>query len=153
MIRLRLRLLSAFFLLFMCITHYSACSPRNSKIIEQSQQQNTNATAREANANTPVSSQSNTPQITFETISADEKRASFAGVSFVYGASLFPEVRAEIVPAHPLECEDCKPDSNYPQHIRFCFSNKESSKENYPFCYPELVIFKIEDFKQAFSIS
>ena len=151
--QLRLEWWLAFLIFFICIIFYSACSSRSSRTIEQSQQQNTSEPPRETKANTSVSPESNAPQIAFETVSADEKRASFAGVSFVYSASLFPEVRAETVPANPLECEDCKVDSNYPQHIRFCFSKKHVSKEDPSHCYPELVVFRIDEFREAFTIS
>ncbi len=93
-------------------------------------------------------------QPSFATVSATEKRITFEGVSFIYDASLFPDVKAEKFSAFPLDCADCKVGGMnwHPDYIRFHLLDDHAEKHK-DSTRPEIVLFKIDDYKQAFSLS
>ena len=57
------------------------------------------------------------------------KQISFKNVSFIYNSDLFTDVKGEMVPALPLDSPTDKPDSVYPEHINFVFTNPYSGEE------------------------
>src|SRR5436190_8701669 len=72
----------------------------------------------------------------------------------IYNSSLFSGVKAENFSANPFDCADCKVDGMdwHPQYIHFQLLGdySETHKDS---TNPEIVIFKIDDYKQAFSLS
>src|SRR5262249_11223878 len=130
--RLLLQRVMPFCALIIFVVVFSACHSRQSEPVEQNQLQRPIDTP----GNTEKKSEPSVDEVqeaSFETVSTDEKRVSFAGVSFIYKVSLFPDIRAEIVPALPVECSNCKADEYYPKHIRFCFTGKKTTRDEYPY--------------------
>jgi hypothetical protein len=91
---------------------------------------------------------------------------SYGGVNFTYDPRLASAVVAETKSANPLRCDSDKPDNVYPQHARFVFKGAYAAKhdghlrkygslknEASFFSPPEIAIYPIEGYKQAFSIS
>ncbi|HKQ73425.1 MAG TPA: hypothetical protein VJ810_06850 [Blastocatellia bacterium] len=90
---------------------------------------------------------------------------SYKGITFTYDPKLASAVVAETRSANPLECDDYKPAGVHPEYIAFIFRGvyaaahdghlqKESlENESSFFSPPEIKIYPIEGYKQAFSIS
>jgi len=91
---------------------------------------------------------------------------AYRGVTFIYGAELASAVIAEKRSASPLECDTDKPDGIHPEYIAFIFKGtyaadhdghlqKYDSLENESsfFSPPEIGIYPVEGYKQAFSVS
>jgi hypothetical protein len=100
------------------------------------------------------SSAINLPPLSVENLSANEKQVHFPGASFIYNSSLFSDVKAEKFFANPFDCANCKVDGMdwHPEYIHFQLLGDYSEKHK-DSTEPEIVIFKIEDYKQAFSLS
>jgi hypothetical protein len=87
--------------------------------------QETTKTTQENEQKSSEAPATHAPQLSVENLSINEKQVHFAGVNFAYDISLFSDVKAEIVPAHPLDRTNTKPGGYHPEHIRFCFPNEE----------------------------
>jgi len=157
MTRLWLRCSVTCILLFICVNSYSACSCRNAN--PDNQKLSTSSPTPQGKI--PESSGNNQPVFRFEDVTTSEERVYFTGVSFTANPSLFSKIQAAIVPAVLLDDPTYKPDGYHPKQIQFCFPDKIPPSYKYipyppnfefPSCYPEIVIFKIEDYKQTFSV-
>jgi hypothetical protein len=91
---------------------------------------------------------------------------AYKGVTFAYDPKLASAVVAETRSASPLACDTDKPDYVHPEYIAFIFKGtyvadhdghlqKYDSLENESsfFSPPEIGIYQVEGYKQAFSIS
>jgi hypothetical protein len=78
---------------------------------------------------------------------------SYGGVSFSIDPSLAASVKAEIKPASPLQDKTDKPGGVAPEHIAFTFTGPYAAlHEQSAFSPPEIHIYPIEGYKQAYSI-
>src|ERR1051325_2802306 len=141
-------------LIFITLISYAAIAACHSRQTDQGNQNAQNISVEESQKHEQKEPSANqAPPPVIETVSANEKRVSFAGVSFVYDPAIFSEVKAEVVPARPLDCDPCKPDGSYPRHLLFSFPHEESDGEPYPFSHPSITVFTLDDFRRAYSIS
>lgn len=81
-----------------------------------------------------------------------KRRAAHDGVSLTYDDSLAREVRAETVPAAPLEHADEKPDGVYPEHVAFTLVGVSGAPAD-SFSEPIVRVCPVAEYLKAFSVS
>lgn len=81
-----------------------------------------------------------------------KKTAAHGGVSLSYDDALAGEVRAETVPAAPLENADEKPDGVYPEHVAFMLVGVKGAPAD-SFGEPVVRVAPVADYLKAFSVS
>ncbi len=86
-------------------------------------------------------------------LAAPAKRtAAHEGVSLTYDDALAREVKAETVPAAPLENADEKPDGVYPEHVTFTLVGLNGAPAD-SFSEPVVRVCPVAEYLKAFSIS
>lgn len=81
-----------------------------------------------------------------------KRTAAHGGVSLTYDGALAREVRAETVPAAPLEDASEKPDGVYPEHVAFTLVGLNGGPAD-PFNEPVVRVLPVADYLKAFSVS
>ena len=77
----------------------------------------------------------------------EDATVDFEGVSLIYDANTFGEVKYEVVPARPLESPDDKPDYVAPEYVLFTFELGRESAE------AEIAVYPLNDFPVVYSVS
>ncbi|MBV9924118.1 MAG: hypothetical protein JOZ96_03690 [Acidobacteria bacterium] len=86
-------------------------------------------------------------------LAAPAKRtAAHGGVSLAFDDALAREVKAETVPAAPLESADEKPDGVYPEHVAFTLVGLNGAPAD-SFNEPVIRVCPVADYLKAFSVS
>ena len=81
-----------------------------------------------------------------------KRTAAHNGVSLTYDSSLAREVKAETVPAAPLENADEKPDGVYPEHVAFMLVGRSVAPAD-SFSEPVVRVCPVAAYLKAFSVS
>ena len=90
--------------------------------------------------------------LTCPLLAAPAKRTTaHGGVSLTYDDGLAREVKAEAVPAAPLESADEKPDGVYPEHVRFTLVGLNGAPADS--FEPVLRVSSVAEYLKAFSVS
>ncbi len=91
--------------------------------------------------------------LTCATLAAPSKRtAAHGGVTLAFDDALAREVKAETVPAAPLESADEKPDGVYPEHVAFTLVGLNGVPAD-SFNEPVIRVCPVADYLKAFSVS
>ena len=91
--------------------------------------------------------------LTCATLAAPAKRrAAHGGASLAFDDALAREVKAETVPAAPLESADEKPDGVYPEHVAFTLVNLNGAPAD-SFNEPVIRVCPVAEYLKAFSVS
>ena len=81
-----------------------------------------------------------------------KRTAAHGGASLTYDEALAREVKAETVPAAPLESADEKPDGVYPEHVAFTLAGLSGAPAD-SFNRPVIRICPVDEYLKAFSVS
>jgi len=81
-----------------------------------------------------------------------KRTAAHKGVSLTYDDALAGDVRAETVPASPLEHADEKPDGVYPEHVAFMLVGRNVAPA-VSFSEPVVRVCPVAEYLKAFSVS
>lgn len=81
-----------------------------------------------------------------------KRRAEHGGAGLAYDAALAREVKAETVPAAPLENADEKPDGVYPEHVAFTLVGINDAPAN-SYREPVIRVAPVAQYLRAFSVS
>ena len=81
-----------------------------------------------------------------------KRTAAHGGVRLTFDDALAREVRAETLPAAPLESADEKPDGVYPEHVAFTLVNINGAPAD-SFNEPVIRVCPVAEYLKAFSVS
>jgi hypothetical protein len=90
------------------------------------------------------------PEPSVQTFKAD---VDFRVISFRSDESVFSQVKAEVMPATPLESPDDKPEDNWPEHARFSFAPPAHQTTRQTYFDAELRIVDLAAYRDAYKVS